>query len=136
MADTPNFPRPIPSFDAQEYWEGCKRGELWMQRHKESGQWYPPNLFGPCQVLGREWVRVSGRGKVYSYTLITHPVHPAARDRVPYNVIQVQLDEDPELIMVSSLEDIENEDITIGIPVEVVFTEHEPDVYLPKFRPV
>ena len=136
MADTPNFPRPIPSFDAEEYWDGCNRNELLMQRHKESGQWYSPNMFGPCKVLDREWAKVSGKGKVYSYTIITHPVHPAAREKVPYNVVQVQLDEDPELIMVSSLVNVKNEDITIGMPVEVVFEEHEPDVNLPKFQPV
>jgi uncharacterized OB-fold protein len=73
---------------------------------------------------------------VYSYTIITHPVHPAAREKVPYNVVQVQLDDDPELIMVSSLVNVKNEDITIGMPVEVVFEEHEPDVRIPKFKPV
>lgn len=136
MADTPNFPRPIPDFDAQEYWDGCNRGELWMQRNAGTGQWFPPNLFGPCKTLGREWAKVSGKGKVYSYTIITHPVHPAAREKVPYNVVQVQLDDDPELIMVSSLVNVKNEDITIGMPVEVVFEEHEPGVNLPKFKPV
>ncbi len=80
---------------------------------------------------------MSGKGKVYSWTVITHPVHPAAVDRVPYNVVQVQLDEDPEeLILVTNLVAVRNEDIRVGMPVQVVFEEHEPGVKLPKFKPL
>ena len=56
--------------------------------------------------------------------------------KVPYNVAQVQLDEDTDLIMVTSLVDIDNDAITMDMPVEVVFVEHEPGVKIPKFRPV
>lgn len=65
-----------------------------------------------------------------------HPVHPAANEKVPYNVAQVQLDEDPDLILVTNLVDIDNDAIRIDLPVEVVFVEHEPGVKIPKFRPV
>jgi hypothetical protein len=62
------------------------------------------------------------------------PRSPAARDRVPYNVAQVQLDEDPQLILITNLVGIRNEDIRIGMPVRVVFEEHSPGVMLPKFE--
>ena len=77
---------------------------------------------------------MSGRGKVYSWTIITHPVHPAAVSRVPYNVVQVQLDEDPELILVTNLVGIRNGDIRIDLPVQAVFEQHEPGVKLAKFK--
>ena len=32
MEATANFPSPIPDFDATEFWAGCNRGELMMQR--------------------------------------------------------------------------------------------------------
>ena len=88
-----------------------------------------------CNSLNREWVKVSGKGTVYSWTIITHPNHPAAVDKVPYNVAQVQLDEDPELILVTNLVDVKNEDIHMNMPVQVVFAEHEPGVKLAKFKP-
>jgi len=47
----------------------------------------------------------------------------------------VQLDEDPDLILVSNLVGISNEDIRIDLPVRVVFEEHEPGMKLPKFKP-
>ncbi|MEW6297093.1 MAG: OB-fold domain-containing protein [Thermodesulfobacteriota bacterium] len=138
MAEAVNFPRPIPDFDAQEFWDGCNRNELLMQRCKacKKFRWLPRPMCPQCNSLEREWVKVSGRGKVYSWTIITHPVHPAAVSRVPYNVAQVRLDEDPELILVTNLVGIKNEEIRMDMPVEVVFEEHEPGVKLPKFRPV
>jgi hypothetical protein len=66
---------------------------------------------------------------------VAHPVHPAAVSKVPYNVVQVQLEEDPELIMVTNLVGIRNEDIRVDLPVQAVFEEHEPGVKLPKFKP-
>ncbi len=138
MAETSNFPGPIPDFDAQEFWDGCNRGELMMQRCTDCARlrWMPQPMCPHCNSLQREWVKVSGRGKVYSYTIITHPVHPAAVSRVPYNVAQVQLDEDPNLILVTNLVGLKNEEIRVDLPVEVVFEEHEAGVKLPKFKPV
>ncbi len=138
MAETPNFPSPIPDFDAKEFWDGCNRGELLMQRCAACGKfrWLPQPMCPFCNSLKREWVKVSGRGKVYSYTIVTHPVHPAAVSRVPYNVAQVRLDEDPSLILVTNLVEIGNEDIRIDMPVQVVFEEHEAGVKLPKFKPL
>lgn len=137
MEATANFPTPVPDFDATEFWAGCNRGELMMQRCAQCKKfrWLPRPMCPSCHSLEREWVKVSGKGKVYSWTIITHPVHPAAVSRVPYNVVQVQLDEDPELILVSNLVGIGNEDIRIGMAVRVEFEEHETGVKLAKFRP-
>ncbi len=113
------------------------RGELLMQRCTSCRKfrWLPQPMCAACHSIEREWIKVSGRGKVYSYTIITHPVHPAAVDRVPYNVAQVQLEEDPDLILITNLVGLKNEEIRIGMPVRVVFEEHEPGVMLPKFTP-
>ncbi|HEY2105209.1 MAG TPA: OB-fold domain-containing protein [Candidatus Binataceae bacterium] len=137
MAAISNFPSPIPDFDAEEFWAGCNRGELMMQRCAACTKfrWLPRPMCPFCNSLDREWVKVSGRGKVYTYTVITHPVHPAAVSRVPYNVAQVRLEEDPDLILVTNLVGLKNEEIRIDMPVQVVFDEHEPGVKLPKFKP-
>ena len=136
MDPSANFPRPIPEFDAEGFWAGCNRGELLMQRCAscKKFRWLPQPMCASCHSLECEWIKVSGKGTVYSYTIITHPVHPAAVSRVPYNVAQVQLDEDPELILITNLVGVRNEEIRIGMPVQVTFEEHSPGVMLPKFR--
>ena len=137
MAAASNFPSPISDIEAEEFWAGCNRGELMMQRCAQCKifRWLPRPMCPSCNSLEREWVKVSGKGAVYSYTIITHPVHPAAVGRVPYNVAQVQLEEDPALILVTNLVGLKSEDIRVGMRVQVLFEEHEPGVKLPKFKP-
>lgn len=138
MAESPNFPRPVPNIDDEAFWDGCRNDELRMQRCAacKKYRWLPRPMCPYCNALEHEWVTVSGRGKVFSWTVIVHPVHPAANEKVPYNVAQVQLDEDPDLILVTNLVEIDNDAIRIDLPVEAVFVEHEPGVKIPKFRPV
>ena len=138
MAESPNFPRPVPNIDDEAFWDGCQNDELRMQRCAvcKKYRWLPRPMCPYCNALEHEWVMVSGRGKVFSWTVIVHPVHPAANEKVPYNVAQVQLDENPDLILVTNLVEIDNDAIRIDLPVEAVFVEHEPGVKIPKFRPV
>jgi uncharacterized protein len=137
MNASEHFPRPIPDLEAKEFWAGCNRDELLMQCCRACGKlrWLPQAMCPTCNSLEREWIQLSGEGVVYSYTIITHPVHPGAVSLVPYNVAQVQLAEDPDLILVTNLVEIRNEEIRIGMPVHVTFKEHVPGVKLPKFRP-
>jgi uncharacterized OB-fold protein len=58
-----------------------------------------------CQSTEIEWVPVSGDGTVFSYTVVHHPVHPALRDAVPYNVAVVLLDGAGDVRLVSNVID-------------------------------
>ncbi len=71
---------------------------------------------------------------MYSYTICHPPVLPAFADRVPYNAVVVQLDEGP--FMVSNLVDCENDDVTVGMPVEVRLVAVDDDLTLPLFAPI
>ena len=55
---------------------------------------YPPT--SACPWCAREeavWRPVEGRGTVVSYTEVTHAIQPAFKDRLPYLVLLVELDE-------------------------------------------
>jgi hypothetical protein len=80
--------------------------------------------------MNTDWVKLSGKGKVYSWTTVTHPVHPAFE--VPYAVVIVELDEGVRLV--SNIVDCKPEDLYIGMPVEVIFEDVTEEVTLPKFR--
>lgn len=126
---------PTPNLDTKEFWEGCNRHELLIQRCKECGTWrhYPRPLCHNCTSFETEWVRVSGRGQVYSYIIAYHSFHPAFAPRVPYAVVLVEL-EDAPVRLASNLVYCPLEEISIGIPVEVVFEEVK-EATLYKFRP-
>ena len=59
--------------------------------------------------------------------------HPGFVDDLPYNVAVVELEEGPRLN--TNIVGVENEDLRVGMPVEVVFEELSDEVSLPKFRP-
>jgi len=86
--------------------------------------------------MNREWARVSGKGKVYSWFVVHHATHPDFVDEVPYAVVLVELDEQADLRIPSNVVDCRIEDIQAGMPVEVVFEDVTADISLPKFRPV
>jgi uncharacterized OB-fold protein len=53
---------------------------------------------------------------------------------VPYNVAFVELAEGPRVI--SNVVGVKNDDLHIGMPVQVVFEDVNDQISLPKFRPV
>jgi len=131
----PVMPVPVPNFDNAEFWAGCAAGELRLQRCAGCGALrHPPKPMCPhCRSTAVEWQRASGRGTVYSFTIVHRPTLAPFEPRVPYNVIVVQLDEGPYLV--SNLVDCAPEAIRIGMRVEVVFERVNDALMLPKFRP-
>lgn len=76
---------------------------------------------------------MTGRGTVFSYTVVHQVYHPGFADAVPYPVVIVELEEGVR--MLSNLVDTSLADITVGMAVEVVFDKITPEVTLPRFRP-
>jgi uncharacterized OB-fold protein len=94
---------------------------------------FPPReLCSTCLATDATWETVSGRGEIFSYNVMHQIYHPGFANEVPYAVVVVKLAEGPK--MTSNLVDCPLDEITIGMPVEVVFDDISPDVTLPKFR--
>ena len=93
-----------------------------------------------CSYLDCTWTRVSGRGFVYSFVIVRHPVHPAIREReqTPYNICMIELVEQEGLRICSNVLQVAPEDISIGMRVQATFIPavDEPEVVLPTSLPV
>ena len=65
-----------------------------------------------------------------------HPagVPPVAGDR-PYNVVQVAPDEAPNVHMVSNVVDVDNADLKIGMPLEIVYDDVTPEDTIFRWKP-
>jgi uncharacterized protein len=131
-------PLPTPDLETREYWEGCRRHELLMQRCPDCRAYrFPPMPMCPyCNSMNKEWIRVSGRGKVYSWFVVHHATHPDFAHDVPYAVVLVELDEQADLRLPSNLVDCGIEDIHPRMPVELGFEDVTAEISLPKFRPL
>ncbi|MEE8374173.1 MAG: Zn-ribbon domain-containing OB-fold protein [Dehalococcoidia bacterium] len=114
------------------FWEGVKNHQLLLQRCKQCATWlHPPRPMCPkCQSMEQEWAPSSGRGTVHSWVTYNESPHPAFK--APYSVVLVELEEGVRLI--SNLVDAAPGEISIGMPVEVVFDDVAEDLTLPKFK--
>lgn len=132
-----SYEKPLPYIheETKLFWEGTKKHELWLQKCRDCGQFrYYPRAFCPhCFSGNAQWVKASGRGTVYSFTVSYRPATPAFKNDVPYNIAIVELVEGVR--MMSNIVSCRNEDLKIGMPVEVVFEDVSPQVTLPKFKP-
>ncbi len=98
MSDTAPLPYPQPDRDTAEFWAAQDRRQLKFQRCTDCGT--VRYLVGPmcpeCRSFDFEWIASSGRGVIYSYTVVRHQTHPAFP--APYTVLLVELEEGPRLI--------------------------------------
>jgi uncharacterized OB-fold protein len=132
--------RPVPFVDADNkvFYDGCARGELWMQRCVDTGkfQFYPR----PCSIYTGgevEWVKCAGRGTVHTFTVIrrNYP-EPYFVPYTPYVVAIIDLEEGVR--MMSNVTGCALEDVKIGLRVGVYFgcINEAHNVYLPFWRPL
>ena len=80
-----------------------------------------------------EWVQVSGKGKVHTFSLCRVPRNRAFMDEVPIYVAEVELDEGVR--MITRIVGDNRDQVTLGAPVTVTFLDTEdPDIKLPVFE--
>ena len=121
---------------AAGYWEAARAHRLALQRCADCGAWrHPPApVCWRCRSFNYEYAPVSGRGTVFSYTFVHQELMPELAGATPYNVVLVELEEVPDLRLVSNLIDTPDAEIRVGLPVEVVFEDITEEVTLPRFR--
>ncbi|TXL71361.1 Zn-ribbon domain-containing OB-fold protein [Vineibacter terrae] len=126
----------VPKADAltEPYWQGVKDGKLLLQNCRSCGlAWHPPTPICPaCQAKNYEWRPASGRGTVYSFTVVHHAAHVAVARKVPYLVALVTLEEGPRVV--SNILSCPAERVQVGMPVTLTFQEISPGVVLPQFE--
>ena len=129
--------KPLPAIteDGAPYWAATREGKLSVQRCDGCGHLrFPPSAVCPqCLDERHTWTPLSGKGVIFSFIVVHRPQHPGFFADAPYNVAIVELDEGIRLH--SNVVDCANEDLRIGMPVEVVFEKVDDEITLPKFRP-
>ncbi|MGH7962689.1 MAG: Zn-ribbon domain-containing OB-fold protein [Candidatus Binatia bacterium] len=138
MAEDKKPKRPVPRIDEESrpFWEACARHELYVQKCRSCGKvLYYPRSFCP-EDLSQDlaWVRCSGKGTVYTFTVTYQNQSAGFRDKVPYVMAYVQLEEGVR--MLTDIVGCKPEEVKIGMPVEVTFEDVTSEVSLPLFKPV
>ncbi len=135
--DKPKKPSPVVNPWVKPFWEAAREGRLVYQRCKSCGTniFYPRIACISCFSDDLEWVQSSGKGTVYTYTVVESNCPSAFVDDMPYVIAIVKLQE-KGVQMLSNIVGCDPVDVRCDMPVEVVFEKLNDDITLPKFRPV
>lgn len=119
---------------SKPFWSGLAECELRLQRCQSCGNhvFYPRGLCPNCHSTVLEWVIASGRGVIYSHTVVRRPA-PIFRNDGPYVVALVDLVEDVRMLM--RVDGLAPESAQVGLEVEVIFVEVDGE-NMPRVRPV
>ena len=126
---------PVPDETSAPFFQGARNHELMLQRCTACGAYLYPIKLRCDNCLGGdlEWVRASGKGKLYSFGLMHQIYHPGFTEEIPYNVAVVELDEG--IRIVSNIVGCPNSELRVDMPLEVTFEDINEEVSIPKFRP-
>ena len=126
-------PHPNVTADTAFFFDGPKRRKLLIQGCDSCGALQHPPMAAcrACGSLALSPRQMSGRGTLFSYTIVHAPV--IAPFEPPYPVILVELEEGPRVV--SELHGVPAGDIRIGMPLIVDFIDCDPELSLPIFRP-
>jgi uncharacterized OB-fold protein len=127
--------RPDDETLGEPFWRGLAEGRLTALRCSACGAWrHPPApICHACASFESEWAPLSGRARLYSYTVARHPVHATLQAQVPYVIALVELAEG--IRMVSSVRGVEPAGLRIGMGLRCVIEPVSPDFALPYFHP-
>jgi uncharacterized OB-fold protein len=122
------IPAPQATPETRTFWQAAAEGRLVIKACASCGQLhhYPRSLCPFCFSDATEWRQASGRGTVYSYSVMR-------RVPVPYAIAYVTLEEG--VTMLTNIVDCDLDAIRIGQAVEVVFKPTEGGPPVPMFQP-
>jgi len=128
------LPQPTP--ETRHFWEGCKDGQLLLQRCTDCQHiYFPPRPF--CPKCGSRDVQVytaSGKGFLYSYVINHRPRQDLGKE--PHSIAVVELNEGPRMMTNIIGCPQTPEALQLDMPVEVVFESFSDEIALPFFKPV
>jgi uncharacterized OB-fold protein len=130
------YKKPLPHVDEENrwFWEACARHELVLQKCVRCSRirFYPRALCPSCLSSETRYLRASGRGKVYTFTVTHQNQSTGFRDELPYVMAYVELEEGPRIL--TNIVKTPPDDVKIGMPVEVVFEDIDEALAIPKFQ--
>ena len=130
-------PLPVPDARSEGYWAAAAEGVLALPRCHVCRHYTLPPI-AVCPHCGSTDPRfraepVDGAGTVRSWTVVRDAFLPGFADDVPYLLVDVELDAQPDLRMIGRLVDGPDTALALGARVAVTFDALADDVKVPAF---
>ena len=133
-----NAEKPVPVVNpwARPFWEAAKEEKLIIQKCEDCEKhiFYPRIACPHCFSDDVEWVEASGKGKVYSFTVVLNNAPSSFIPDIPYVIAVVKLEEGVQLL--TNIVGCDPEAVACDMPVEVTFEKLNDEFTLPKFQPI
>ena len=128
MSTRRKIPAPEANPETAAYWQAAASGKLIIRECSHCGKLhhYPRALCPFCFKPATGWREVSGRGKIYAYSVMR-------RAETPYAIAYVTLEEG--VTMLTNLIDCDFDGLRIGQAVKLVFQDSEGGPPVPMFSP-
>jgi uncharacterized OB-fold protein len=128
------MPQPMADIESVPWWQAAAEHRLVVQRCTECAHMrLPPAPLCPeCRSNSADWHEVSGRGELYTYTVVHRPI--AADQQVPFVIGVVELEGGGGVRMISNVVDAAPDELRVGMAVEVAWEDMSADLAIPRFR--
>lgn len=128
MSEQRTIASPTPNPETQEFWDAAAKGELLLKKCDDCGKYhyYPRAICPHCFSDKTAWVKASGNGEIYSFSVMK-------RSKIPYAIAYVTVDEGVK--MMTNIVDADLDALAIGQKVKVVFKPSEEGQLVPMFTP-
>ena len=137
MNEDTAYSKPLPTIcpETEEFWRAARRHELYIQQCNACGQLihFPRVMCTSCMSEDLGWMKSTGLGTLYSFTIIRQPAYASFEPEVPYVYALVDLDDGAR--MISNVVNIDAEAVRIGMRLKVTFEDATPEISIPKFQP-
>jgi uncharacterized protein len=126
------LPQPTP--ETQHFWEGCRLGQLRLQRCRDCARsYFPPRPFCPtCASRDIEVYVASGYATLYSF-IINHRPRPDMGTE-PHSIAVVTLEEGPRMMTNIVGCPQTPEALQLDMPLKVMFERQSEEISLPLFQ--
>jgi uncharacterized OB-fold protein len=127
---------PVIDSESDPFWAALREGRFLIMhcRACDRPYWYPRRYCPRCWSDETEWREASGRGTVYTYSVVHQNPAPPFNDWCPYAVVLVDLDEGVR-VMGNWDREVSLDGLAVGTAVHVAYERVTDEITLPRFRP-
>src|SRR5258708_4637424 len=120
----------------EPFWNAAASRRLVASRCGSCGRFrMPPTPFCPhCQSQALEWPELSGKGIIYSFTIVRRAILPEMEASIPYVPAVVELPDADGVRLVSNIVHSAIDNIRVGLTVTVTWENAHDGIVLPVFR--
>lgn len=121
----------------EPFWKAAAERRLVAPRCSDCGTFrMPPSPFcHECQSQRIDWIELSGRGIVYSFTVVRRALIPQLAGSIPHIIAVIELPDAGGVRLVSNVIDVDPAAVRIGMAVTVAWDDVGNGVVIPRFQP-